>query len=200
MNYLVASKTASAHLPPGSRVVADGEMISFEQPWTFGPPLIARLDDAADLGALGAPLVAAGFNAFGVEGLEQPGSGQAFVIGGHIIRDAEGYRPYIAAVADVVASFGGRFIARAGRVTPIAGAFVPERVVLIEFPTAGDALSFYLSDRYAPLLKIRLATTEARFVIMARSGQLPEHVRAEAEAYLRGQDRSAAISRSPNHI
>lgn len=174
MNYLVASKAASAHLPPGSRLVADGEMVSFEQPWTFGPPLIARLADAIDPGSLKAPLTAAGFNAFAVEGLEEPGFGQAFVIGGHIIRDAEAYRPYIAAVADVVASFGGRFIARAGKVTPIAGAFVPERVVLIEFPAVGDALSFYLSGRYAPLLKIRLTTTEARFVIVARSGEWPD--------------------------
>jgi uncharacterized protein (DUF1330 family) len=187
VNYLIASRAASAHLPSGSRLVADGEMISFEQPWTFGPPLIARLDDATEPGSLKAPLTAAGFNAFAVEGLEEPGSGQAFVIGGHIIRDAEAYRPYIAAVADVVASFGGRFIARAGKVTPIAGAFVPERVVLIEFPAVGDALSFYLSDRYAPLLKIRLTTTEARFVIVTRSGDWPAKVRAAADAYLRGR-------------
>jgi uncharacterized protein (DUF1330 family) len=58
-------------------------------------------------------------------------------------------------------------------------------VVLVEFPTADDALAFYISDRYAPLLKIRLATTEARLVILARSGDLPAQVRATAEAYLR---------------
>ena len=185
MRYLVASKGASGQLPGGARLVANGEAISFEQPWTFGPPLIARLDDAADPGALKASFTAAGFNAFTVEGLEEPGQGEAFVIGAHIIRDADAYRPYIAGVADVVASFGGRFIARAGKVTPVAGSFVPERVVLIEFPKATDALAFYTSERYAPLLKIRLTTTEARFVIMARSGELPEPVRANAEAYLR---------------
>jgi uncharacterized protein (DUF1330 family) len=185
MHYLVASKAASGHLPDGSRLASDGEMISFERPWTFGPPFIARLGDAADPAALKASMSVASFNAFAVEGLEEPGSGQAFVIGAHIIRDAENYRPYIAQVAAVVASFGGRFIARAGKVTPIAGSFVPERVVLIEFPSAGDALSFYTSDRYAPLLKIRLTTTEARFVIMARAGELPAEVRAGADAYLR---------------
>jgi uncharacterized protein (DUF1330 family) len=185
VNYLIASKPASRLLPEGSRVVADGEMISFEQLWAFGPPLIARLDDAADLGALKARLSGAGFNAFAVEGLEEPGSGQAYVLGGHIMRDMERFRPYAAAVPEVVRSFGGRFLARGGKVTPIAGHFVPERVVLIEFPSVDDALAFYISDRYAPLLEIRLATTEARLVIMARSSQLPVHVRAAAEAYLR---------------
>jgi len=80
--------------------------------------------------------------------------------------------------------FGGRFLARGGKVTPLAGAF-PERVVLIEFAGADDALGFYTSDRYAPLLKIRLATTEARLVVLARSGELPAQVRTAAEGYLR---------------
>ena len=185
MNYLIASKSALEHLPDGCRLVANGEMISFEQPWTFGPPLIARLPDGADLGAVQAAMSEGGFNAFAVEGLAEPSSGQAYVLGGHIMRDMERFRPYAAAVPDVVKSFGGRFLARGGTVTPITGQFIPERVVLIEFPTADDALAFYISDRYAPLLKIRLATTEARLVILARSGNLPTHVRATAQAYLR---------------
>jgi uncharacterized protein (DUF1330 family) len=184
MRYLVASKAAAGHLPDGCRLVADGEMISFEQPWTFGAPLIARLDDALDITRLRASL-GPGVNAFAVEGLDGPGAGQAYVLGGHIMRDMERFRPYAEAVPDVVKSFGGRFLARGGTVTALAGSFVPERVVLIEFPTADDALGFYLSDRYAPLLKIRLATTEARLVVLARSGDLPVHVRTAAEVYLR---------------
>ena len=104
------------------------------------------------------------------------------------MRDIERFKPYAAAVPEVVKSFGGRFLARGGSVTPIAGSFVPERVVLVEFPTVEDALTFYISDRYAPLLKIRLATTEARLVIVTRSGEWPAPVRAKAAAYLRGQN------------
>lgn len=187
MRYLIASKAASSDLPDGSRLVADGEMISFEQPWTFGAPLVARLDDAADLAQWKAATASRGWNAFAVEGLEEPGPGQAYVLGGHIMRDMERFKPYAAAVPDVAKSFGGRFLARGGTVTPLAGAFVPERVVLLEFATARDALTFYISDRYAPLLKIRLATTEARLVVLARSGELPADVRETAAAYLRRQ-------------
>jgi uncharacterized protein (DUF1330 family) len=176
MHYLVASKSASSLLPPGSRLIADGEMVSFEQPWTFGAPLIALLPDGADLDALKAALSAANCN------------GQAFVLGGHIMRDMERFRPYAAAVPDVVKSFNGRFLARGGTVTPLGGAFIPERVVLIEFPAAGDALGFYISDLYAPLLKIRLATTEARLVIVARSGNLPVEVHAAASARRHNSD------------
>ena len=113
MRYLVASKAAAGHLPDGCRLVADGEMISFEQPWTFGVPLIARMDDAADLQKLRASL-GPGINAFVVEGLDEPGVGQAYVLGGHIMRDMERFKPYAEAVPDVVKSFGGRFLARSG--------------------------------------------------------------------------------------
>ncbi len=184
MRYLVASKAAAGHLPDGCRLVADGEMISFEQPWTFGAPLIARMDDATDAQQLRASL-GPGVNAFAVEGLEEPGEGRAYVLGGHIMRDMERFKPYAEAVPAVVKSFGGRFLARGGKVTPLSGAFVPERVVLIEFASADDALGFYISDRYAPLLKIRLATTEARLVVLSRSGDLSVAVRTAAEAYLR---------------
>jgi uncharacterized protein (DUF1330 family) len=182
IRYLVSGK--GGVLPDGCRLIADGEMISFEQPWTFGAPRISRLDGAADLDALKARMTADGRNAFAVEGLEEPGDGQAFVLGGHIMQDMERFKPYAAAVPEVVRSFGGRFLARGGHVTPLGGAFVPERVVLIEFQAAADARAFYISDRYAPLLKIRLATTEARLIIMARSGDLPAHIRATADGYL----------------
>ena len=59
-----------------------------------------------------------------------------------------------------------------------------DRVVLIEFPTAADAAAFYFSDIYAPLLKLRLETTNPRFVLVAKSGVLPEMVRAEIQKRL----------------
>ena len=44
---------------------------------------------------------------------------------------------------------------------------------------------------YAPLLKLRLATVNARLVVMARSGALPEAARKRAEDYLRRRQGSA---------
>jgi uncharacterized protein (DUF1330 family) len=62
-------------------------------------------------------------------------------------------------------------------VTPVCGAFTPERLVLMEFPGIDDIVSFYFSEAYAPLLRIRLTATEPRFAIMMRSGALPDAVR-----------------------
>ena len=169
-------------LPPGCTLIADGESMSFEEPWSFGAPLLARVDDVAALEALKAR---SGVTAFAVEGLEEVGAGRAFGVGAHMMRDTDGFRPYAAAVPDVVRSFRGRFLARGGKVTPVGGSFVPDRVVLIEFPAAGDGAAFYFSDAYAPLLKIRLACTDPRFVLLARSGPLSESVRGAIAAGLR---------------
>jgi uncharacterized protein (DUF1330 family) len=174
MQYLVASGVPPTQLPPGCQLVASGEMISFEEPWSFGDPLIARVDDGADLSMLKSIV---GANAFTVDGILEPGTGQAYAIGAHLMRDPEGFKPYAAGVPDVIKNYGCRYIARGGQVTPIMGSFVPDRAVLMEFPTADEAVAFYFSDAYAPLLQIRLRTTDPRFVLMARSGALPDSAR-----------------------
>ncbi len=171
MHYLLASGLPSAELPAGCRLIADGEAISLEQPWTFGAPLIARLDDGADLSALKSR---AGISAILVEGAAEPDEGQAFAIGAHIMHDPEGFKPYAAGVPDVIKPYGCNYLARGGKVTVLAGPFAPTRVVLMQFPDLEKVVSFYISAAYAPLLRIRLATTEPRFVLMARSGALPE--------------------------
>jgi len=173
MHYLVTCGVAASDLPAGCRVVADGETIAFEQPWDFGPTVIARVEDGADLAALAGR---AGIVAIQVEGAAEPDGGQAFAIGAHIMRDPEGFRPYAEGVPRVIRHYGCNYLARGGRVTVLAGGFAPTRVVLMQFPDAATVASFYFSDGYAPLLPIRLATTEPRFVLMARSGRIPEDV------------------------
>jgi uncharacterized protein (DUF1330 family) len=186
MQYLVAS-ISSAALPAGCQLVADGETISFEEPWSFGTPMLAHFDDTS-LEAVKAEVAKAEpEHAVATVALEPPGAGEAYVIAAHLMRDITRFRDYAAAVPGVVKKFGGRFLARAGAVTPIAESFVPDRLVLIEFPTALNAVSFYFSPDYAPLLKLRLETTDPRFVLVARSGQFAESVRPAIEEHLRAR-------------
>jgi uncharacterized protein (DUF1330 family) len=189
LKYLVAGRPAIdvARINPAD-IVAAGGVVVFEGPWALGAPVVARLDDDAidDIRAK-----TNGVGGFAVEGLADPGAGEAFVIGAHRVHHPEGFRPYAEQVATVVQSFGGRFLARGGKVTPMGGDFVPDRAVIIEFPRAADAVAFYCSDIYAPLLKIRHATTDPRFVIVARAGPLPAAARAAAEAYLRSRPASS---------
>ncbi len=181
MQYLVACGLKAAKLPPGCTPVADGETIAFEQPWDFGPTLIARVDDDANLSAL---KDRPGVTAFTVAGVNEPDDGQAFAIGAHLMRDAEGFKPYAAGVPNVIKDYGCNYIARGGVVSPLCGAFCPDRLVLMQFPDADEIVDFYWSAGYAPLLPIRLKTTVPRFVLMARSGALPESARRAVARHL----------------
>ena len=130
MRYLVASGLRSAELPPGCRAIADGETISFEQPWNFGAPLIAQVDDGADLTALTSKPA---MTAFLVEGIEPPGAGQAFAIGAHRMRDADAFKPYAARVADVIKDLSLIHIS----ITVTGPAITPDRSITTNRPATG---------------------------------------------------------------
>ncbi|HEX2215684.1 MAG TPA: DUF1330 domain-containing protein [Xanthobacteraceae bacterium] len=187
MHYLVCG--TQDPLPaghPGLRLLADGEMIVLEGPWALGRTVLACVDDEAALASL-KPLMENAAGAYAVEGFKAPGQGQAFAIAAHKMRDAEGFRAYAEAIPALLDRFGVRSLARGGTVTPLVGDFVPERGVVLEFPSVGAALDFYTSDVYAPLLELRLRTTDPRFVVLARSGAIDPAIRHAAEAYVQSQ-------------
>jgi uncharacterized protein (DUF1330 family) len=187
LRYLVAASAAVDTLKIGpERIVAQGEAMVFEGPWPWASPVVARLDDAAFEQARASKL-----EGYAVEALAEPGNGEAFVVAAHRMLDLAAFQPYAEQVGAVVAHFNGRFLARAGKATVLGGDFVSERAVIIEFPTAADAVAFYVADIYAPLINIRHATTDPRFLVMARSGALPAAARATAESYLRSQAASS---------
>jgi len=126
-----------------------------------------------------------------VDAIAEPGDGEAFVVAAHRMLDLAEFQPYAEQVGAVVQRFGGRFLARAAKATMLGGDFLSERAVIIEFPTAADAVAFYVSDVYAPLIAIRHATTDPRFLIMARDGALPAAARSAAASYLRSHPASA---------
>jgi len=187
MQYLVAGRRSidRVALDP-RRIVAQGDAMVFEGPWPWASPVAARLDDADS-----ATVRVSRIDGYLVDALGEPGAGEAFVVAAHRMRDLAAFQPYAEQVGAVVQRFGGRFLARSGKAEMLGGDFVSDRAVIIEFPRAVDAVAFYVSDIYAPLMKIRHATSDPRFLVMARSGTLPAEARATAESYLRAHAASS---------
>jgi uncharacterized protein (DUF1330 family) len=187
VSYLVAGRPSIDKLAlDPRRIVAQGDAMVFEGPWPWASPVVARLD-AAQIESVRA----SGIEGYLVDALGEPGEGEAFVVAAHRMRDLAAFRPYAEQVGAVVERFGGRFLARSGKAEVLRGDFVSDRAVIIEFPRAADAVAFYVSDIYAPLMKIRHATSDPRFLVMARSGLLPAETRATAEGYLRAHPASS---------
>ena len=90
----------------------------------------------------------------------------AYVIADIEITNPEGYATYRPMAAESVTRHGGRFIARGGAVEALDGGWTPKRVVIIEFPSMEAARTFYHSDDYQAALKVRLANSTGRVIIV----------------------------------
>jgi uncharacterized protein (DUF1330 family) len=80
------------------------------------------------------------------------------------VTDPKQYAEYAKLTPDIVAKYGGRFLARAGRTVTLEGPAARNRVVVIEFPSFEAAEQFYRSPEYTAARKLRDGAASAQFV------------------------------------
>ena len=51
------------------------------------------------------------------------------------IKNNELYSKYVEKIPEVIKKYGGRYLIRGGKITPLSGNWNPERIILIEFVT-----------------------------------------------------------------
>ena len=90
----------------------------------------------------------------------------AYVIADIEITDPAAYEEYRSKVPATIAQYGGKYIARGGKVESLEGGWAPKRVALLEFPTLTQAQKWYRSPEYAPLIKIRQKASRGRVILV----------------------------------
>ena len=90
----------------------------------------------------------------------------AFVIAEIDITDPAAYEDYRRQVPDVIARYGGKYVVRGGKVEALEGGWSPKRIAVVEFLSMEQALKFYRSPEYAPLLRIRQKASRGKLVIV----------------------------------
>lgn len=90
----------------------------------------------------------------------------AYIIADIEVTDPETFAEYRARVPAVIAAHGGRYLARAGETTQIEGNWVPNRVVILEFPDMAAAQGFIDGADYAPLAAIRQKSSKSNIVMV----------------------------------
>jgi uncharacterized protein (DUF1330 family) len=88
----------------------------------------------------------------------------AYVIGEIEVTDPAVYDDSRKQVLATVTKYGGRFLARGGKAEALEGA-APKRMVLLEFPSYEQALKWYRSSEYAPLITLRQKASKGRLVL-----------------------------------
>ena len=89
----------------------------------------------------------------------------AYYISEFELTDAEGIRPYSAAVESTFSPFGGRYAARGGKVVSLEGE-PSKRVIMIVFPSLEQAQAWYDSPRYREIMPTRHRSAKSRVFIM----------------------------------
>jgi len=90
----------------------------------------------------------------------------AFIIAEVEVTNPSGYESYRPLAGASVAQYGGRFVVRGGKAELIEGAQPPARMVVIEFADTDAAKRWYNSPEYQEALKIRLANSTGRVILV----------------------------------
>ena len=90
----------------------------------------------------------------------------AYLIAQLTVTDARAFEAYRAAVPEVIARHGGRYLVRGGEVEVLEGALTHRRLVVLAFADMAAARRFYDSSDYQAILPLRLAAAEGTVVLV----------------------------------
>ena len=88
----------------------------------------------------------------------------AYVIARVQVTDPEQYAEYTKRTPAVIASFGGRFLARGGQTVAIEGPEAEGRIVVLEFATLEQAVACFRSAAYDEAKQFRLGAAEMQLL------------------------------------
>ena len=90
----------------------------------------------------------------------------AYLISTIEITDPAGYEEYRELVAPALQQFGGKFLARGGKIDYLEGQWKPKRVVVVEFESMEKARAFSDSSDYAKAKAIRQRTSISSVLVV----------------------------------
>jgi uncharacterized protein (DUF1330 family) len=90
----------------------------------------------------------------------------AYLIAVETVHDEAMFAEYRKQIVATLEAFGGRFVARGGKLTVLEGEWQHPRTVIIEFPSRDAAEGWYKSADYQKIIGLRLKSTSGNLVIL----------------------------------
>jgi uncharacterized protein (DUF1330 family) len=91
---------------------------------------------------------------------------KAYVLANIEVHDPETNARYRERARPIVEQYGGRYIIRGPKVEALEGDFGLDRLVVLEFPSAQAARTWYHSPEYQEVMKLRLASATSDLVLI----------------------------------
>ena len=94
-------------------------------------------------------------------------NGKVYMIIEIEIKDNESYSKYFKKVPSIVKKYGGRYLARGGEITSIAGNWNPERIIVIEFESMERLRECFQSAEYSEIAPLRKKSTTSKAIVVS---------------------------------
>ena len=90
---------------------------------------------------------------------------KAYLVLDFSIHDLPGFMPYIEQIPQFIGKHGGKYIVQGVTPETMEGDWQPERLVILEFPSAANAKEFLADPDAQPLFSIRHASTNSQLIL-----------------------------------
>lgn len=90
----------------------------------------------------------------------------AYVVINNDILDPDRYGEYAKLAPATVEPYGGKYLARGGKVEVLEGDWVPSRLVILQFESVEQAKKWLNSEEYSKARKIRQSAAHSRMVVI----------------------------------
>jgi uncharacterized protein (DUF1330 family) len=90
----------------------------------------------------------------------------AYVVVDVQVNDPVRYEEYRKTVAPTLQAYGGRFLARGGKVEVLEGSWSPRRLVIVEFPDIATAKAWWSSSEYANPKAVRQSASDTAMIVV----------------------------------
>jgi uncharacterized protein (DUF1330 family) len=90
----------------------------------------------------------------------------AYVVVNVEVHDKTRYEEYKALAPASIAAHGGRYLARGGPAEVLEGEYQPRRFVILEFPTAERARTWWACEEYARAKALRQASATTDMILV----------------------------------
>jgi uncharacterized protein (DUF1330 family) len=90
---------------------------------------------------------------------------KAYLVLDFTVRDLPGFMPYVEAIPAFIEKHGGRYIVRGVEPTLMEGDWLPDRLVILEFPARENAQAFLNDPDCQALFRVRHETTTSKLIL-----------------------------------
>jgi uncharacterized protein (DUF1330 family) len=90
----------------------------------------------------------------------------AYVVVQIEVRDPEAFEEYRTLVSPTIVAYGGRYIARGGKVETLEGDWNPSRFVMLEFDSVPQAKAWWSSEEYRVPKALRHKAASSQMIVV----------------------------------